>query len=601
MRAITWVCILFLFKSQAQNASDSITMLNEVVVFGLSLDEYAAGTSIQSIELGESGSLQDLGNNSALFFKNYGNGGLSTISLRGTSASHTNVLWNGIPVNSPTLGQSDYSVFPSFLMDKVSIIKGSTSSLFGSGSIGGTVVLDNSVVHKDSLLTLYSSIGSFGQINGGIKLHLSLNQNFLTETRLFYGRIANDFRYRLRGEEIKQPNAAISRLGVSQKLNYQFRNHSLFAELAYAENDREVQPTKTSASRDQLFTKNLRGVVSHEQNLNKVTLFASVGYAGETTIYNVTSETVAHTFSGQYSIDFPIMRRLSSRVGVNTFRSLAKSENYSKTQHQDQIHIYSSFSSIPIDGLRLSLNLRESFHDSEAVFTPSFGAESTLGPITFRGQLSKGYRIPTLNDMFWTPGGNPNLKPERSKNAEVGLDYNISKHSLSITGFTSNVNDWIQWTPNEGVWSPKNLREVVTKGIEAKSSLTFLISEFEVNWNLDYEYTLSRDQSIVEKNQLPYVPKHSGFSSLEFSRNEMLLNLRMNYTGLRFTTLTNSRQSELDEFMLFDIVFEHSKILENPRIKWRIAVNNVFNKEYENVSNTAMPGRNFLTELIIKL
>ena len=183
MRTIAWIFIFFSFDVQAQTLADTTIIVDEVVIFGLSLNEYAAGSSITSISLGESGSLQDIGANSSLFFKNYGNGGLSTISLRGTSASHTNVLWNGIPVNSPTLGQSDYSVFPSFLIDNVTVLKGSTSSLFGSGSIGGTVVMDNSVLAKDSIASFYSSIGSFGQWNVGAKFQLELAPKLLWTNR----------------------------------------------------------------------------------------------------------------------------------------------------------------------------------------------------------------------------------------------------------------------------------------------------------------------------------------------------------------------------------------------------------------------------------
>ncbi|MFK7952168.1 MAG: TonB-dependent receptor plug domain-containing protein, partial [Ekhidna sp.] len=559
------------------------------------------GSSMKSISLGESGSLQNLGENSALFFKNYGNGGLSTISLRGTSASHTNVLWNGIPVNSPTLGQSDYSIFPSFLIDDVTVVKGSTSSLFGSGSIGGTVVMDNSVLAKDSVVSFYSSIGSFGQWNAGVKLQLELAPKLLAETRIFYGRIENDFKYQLRGEEVRQPNAAIERKGFSQRFNYQKRNHHLFSELAYAENDREAQPTKTSASRNQLLTKNLRGVISHEQYVGDATFFTSIGYAGETTIYNLTSETIAHTFSGQYAFDFPINDWFSTRVGVNTIQSWVRSDSYSEVEQMGQLHAYSSFSLSPQKWLRASINLRESFQEDNAVFTPSLGVESMLGLFNIRMQLSEGYRIPTFNDRFWVPGGNPDLSPERSKNAELGIDFNQSNISLGATAFMSNVKDWIQWTPVNGIFTPSNLREVSTKGIEATSDISLPFSFANIHWIIDYELTLSSDESIEEENQLIYVPKHSGYSSLSVSKNNIIVVFRGNYTGVRYTTLTNSKQSELDDFMLLDLTVEKQQMFGTSNMKLRLSLNNILDKDYENVSNIAMPGRNFLTELIIKL
>lgn len=601
MQIIRWLFVFsFVGQIHAQSIPDSVTMLEEVVVFGLSLDEYAAGSSIKLIQLSESGSLQNLGNESALFFKNYGNGGLSTISLRGTSASHTNVLWNGIPVNSPTLGQSDYSVFPAFLLENVVVQKGSSGALFGSGSIGGSLLLDNSNFKKDSIATIYSSMGSFGQINGGLKLNFQIRPKLLAESRFFYGTIENDFEYTLRGEEVSQPNASIQRMGMSQKFSFRKNAHYLFAEMAYAKNDREVQPTKTGANQDHLKTENIRGVISHEHFIKDIMLISSVGYSGETTLYNHQSKTITHLLSGQYAVEFPLAPILSTRFGVSTIQTWGQSENYLASKQAGQVHVYSSFSLIPTESLRFTVNLREAFHGSETVFVPSFGVEGALGIWTFRTQLSKGYRVPTFNDRFWNPGGNPNLDPEKSQNYEVGLDLNKPKISISATAFYSKVEDWIQWIPNGGIWSPSNLKEVTSRGIELNAKKIFSIRNLDLEWMSDYEYILSTDNTSEENNQLPYVPKHSVFSSISLNKDEFSFKIRANYTGVRYTTLTNSRQSSIDDHALFDVILSQEKVLKRPNMGLKMSLNNIFNTEYENVKNTAMPRRNFLTELTIK-
>src|SRR5262245_53241247 len=78
-----------------------------------------------------------LSENSSAFIKSYGSGGIATIAFRGTEARHTSVLWNGFNLNSPTLGLCDFALVPVNFSDKINIVHGSSSSLFGTSAIGG--------------------------------------------------------------------------------------------------------------------------------------------------------------------------------------------------------------------------------------------------------------------------------------------------------------------------------------------------------------------------------------------------------------------------------------------------------------------------------
>jgi hypothetical protein len=84
---------------------------------------------------------QVLGQNSTLFIKSYGRATLSTASVRGTSPSHTQVTWNGIPINSPMLGMVDFSTIPAFFIDRVQVYHGPGATSVSSGSLGGAVTL----------------------------------------------------------------------------------------------------------------------------------------------------------------------------------------------------------------------------------------------------------------------------------------------------------------------------------------------------------------------------------------------------------------------------------------------------------------------------
>ena len=125
------------------------TLLETVTVLAPIHAQYAVGFRVQKVDSllmqrYQHGTISDLLSfSSTLGIKNYGVGKLSTSSLRGMSAVHTAVLWNGININQPNLGQSDFSTLPMLGFEQVFIQYGGAGSLFGSGAVAGTIMLQS--------------------------------------------------------------------------------------------------------------------------------------------------------------------------------------------------------------------------------------------------------------------------------------------------------------------------------------------------------------------------------------------------------------------------------------------------------------------------
>ena len=84
--------------------------------------------------------------------------------------------------------------------------------------------------------------------------------------------------------------------------------------------------------------------------------------------------------------------------------------------------------------------------------------------------ISRNYRVPGLNDIYWQELGNPDLEPEESYQLNLGLDYQLNKSAFSMLwelhSYYMWVDNWIQWTPSEnGFWSPQNIKRVFKMGI----------------------------------------------------------------------------------------------------------------------------------------
>ena len=79
--------------------------------------------------------------NTAIFIKQYGRATLSTVAFRGTAASHTQVMWNGMRINSPMLGMTDFSMIPSYFVDDATLLHGTSSLNVGGGGRGVAITL----------------------------------------------------------------------------------------------------------------------------------------------------------------------------------------------------------------------------------------------------------------------------------------------------------------------------------------------------------------------------------------------------------------------------------------------------------------------------
>ena len=152
---------------QAQTLTDSIQQLDEVVLSDVKLKRYANGYKLtilgDSILRKNSTSLTDvLRFNSNIYFKESGYGMVSSPSFRGTNASQTAVIWNGININSQLNGQTDFNTISTSGFSSVNIRSGGGSVQYGSGSIGGTIHLNNKLAfykHFENAVKL--SYGSF--------------------------------------------------------------------------------------------------------------------------------------------------------------------------------------------------------------------------------------------------------------------------------------------------------------------------------------------------------------------------------------------------------------------------------------------------------
>ncbi|MCA1747428.1 MAG: TonB-dependent receptor, partial [Bacteroidales bacterium] len=125
--------------------------------------------------------------------------------------------------------------------------------------------------------------------------------------------------------------------------------------------------------------------------------------------------------------------------------------------------------------LQLAVQLRKDFvsdHNAPLIYT--LGASYRpleKHDLVIKGNFARNYHHPTLNDLYWQPGGNPDLLPEEGYSGEITVQYAAAAEgrsvSTALTGYHARINDWILWLPGfKGYWEPVNVAEVRSSGLE---------------------------------------------------------------------------------------------------------------------------------------
>ena len=599
--------------------------------------------------------------NSSIFVKSYGRATLSTVAFRGTSPSHTQVTWNGMRINNPMLGMTDFSMIPSYFIDDASLLHGTSSVSETGGGLGGAVKLSTKPAQNNGFgLQYVQGVGSFKTFDEFLRLTYG-NKNWQLSTRAVYSSSPNEYKYRNhdKKENIYDDNhniigqyypvernrsGSFKDLHILQEAYYNSDSGERFGLSAWYINSNRELPMLTTdygeaaefdnRQREQTF----RGVLSWDHLRSNWKVAAKAGYihtwmaydykrdAGNGIMTSMTrSRSKVNTFYGQADGEYYIGSKWLFTASLSAHQHLVESRDKNIILQQGdkaiigydkgRIELSGSVSAKwrPIERLGVSVVLREEMFGTE--WTPLIpalfvdGVLSKRGNIVAKASVSRNYRFPTLNDLYFLPGGNPDLKKENGWTYDAGLSFAIGNEGIySLSGsaswFDSHVDNWIIWLPTtKGFFSPRNIKSVHAYGVEMKADLAVALSE---DWHLGLDGTFSWTPSINEGEpmspadksvgkQLPYVPEISATLTGELSFRTWSLLYKWCHYSERYTMSSNdlSLSGNLPPYFMSNITLEKRFSLAWADLSLKGAVNNLFDEEYLSVLSRPMPGINF--------
>ncbi|WP_348800535.1 TonB-dependent receptor plug domain-containing protein [Flavobacterium adhaerens] len=595
-------------------AQDGATIqLKEVVVSDNSL---LLGNKSQSIQvLNDSvinknqSSLTNLLNyNSVLYFKEYGRGMLSTVSFRGTTASQTAVVWNGINVNSQLNGSADFNTFMSPDFNSVTVKAGGGSVSYGSGAIGGTVHLNNNLVFKNQFENDFRlDYGSFNTIGVTYKANVSTTK-WSTQVGFSRNSSDNDYDYvglyTSNGVQRKNENGQYETTNFFANLGYKIKPNSVLAFYSQSSNtDRHLSLINESDSRTRYVNTFSRNLLEYSETKDHFSTNYKIAYLTEQYQYFENVERDDFDFGKTESLiakvdlgykltqwlqlngvfDYNRTKGFGTSFGNNT-RQIGGVSIKAVEQHNEKWQNELSFR-------------KEATSDYDSPFLFAMGSSYVFNSFyNLKLNVSRNFRIPTFNDLYWETGGNPDLKPESSYQAEVGNVFTYKKFKLTETVYYMKIKDLIRWAPLDGSnWTPDNIDRVNSYGSETSLTWTNSFGENNLALNASYAYTVSENADTGE--QLIYVPYHKFNSNVSYSYKKWEAMYQFLFNGA--VSVPSAKYKMVKEYWVSNLGVYYD-LGTNYTCKIGMQALNLFNQEYQSVSQHIMPGRNFLINLIFK-
>jgi len=619
--------ILFVITASVGLAQelDSIHVLSAVIISEQRLEVYDTGSKVETLE-GATIQQQSFTNlsdflrrNSAINLRSYGLGGLSTISFRGSGSSQSSVLWEGINLQSPSNGSLDLSLVPVSFVDKVVLQYGGGSAQFGSAVMGGAVHLSTSNFELDKPLSvsLYQQLGSFGSQYTGLTLAHS-GRNYAFKIRGFRKNADNNFEFfnEFSQQKETQDNAEIEQEGLMTEVFYKVNeNQNLTAKYWGQDNLVNLPKVKSQglasvANQQDLFH---RSTLQWQLHQNDFLINAKMAYVWHQLTYtdtlkNIDSNNLTKTLISELTTDYQIRPLWKIQGGINYTKEAGEADGYRNfVPARHRIAMFSSLRGLLFDKLETTISIRESYDNQVwSPFLPSIGLDYQFNQhYALKAKIARSYRIPTFNDLYWWSGGNPDLRPERGTSIEIGSRMSHQKENFSIesevTIYSNYVYDWILWTPIEDyAWSPDNVQEVWSKGIELSSKTKFsLTDEIEIHTSLSYQLTDTRVEAIFDEKentlgkQMILTPVHTGSFSVNALRKSTSIGINANYTGEQFTD-DNSNRGTIEDYLIWDVlVSQEIHITNKHKLQASLDLKNIFDHRYDVRRGYPMPGRNF--------
>ena len=525
-----------------------------------------------------------------------GKAGIKTISTNGSPTVNTKILLDDIDLTSSQNGETDLSQIPEIFFGQITNAN-SPGIFYGSGAVDG--VLRISPLNRRTFIS--ASTGSFGfsSYTGNINKTWS---NWTTNLSAGYLKDDGNFKYDIPDSAATRANNDFERKYAYIKTTGKLSDKSNISVLLLgSQQERGVAGSTDWASPEARRNDNLQlGSLTFNQLHNNGYSKMQLSYRKSLDKYDdpnpwwpIESE---HDVRGT-ALKIQHHRNIINNIS-GTFLYEGKLEKLESTDVGDHERKTNSMASVVTIPFWNNFNIIPAFrfdHAGRNQIQPTVDLRltySNLNGSKIEYHFGTGFRYPTFNDLYWQPGGNPNLDPEKSQ-------YQTIKYKLFFDDSYSNIylnigdrytDDLIQWVPIDEsffVWQPQNIASSRRTNITIGSQYKLERLPLQIAIHTTYQKTKDND---LDKPLL-YAPELIGYAGIVYTSSAIKISLNTHYTGEKVSSYGYPDDELLPAFIITNAAFQYQIPIFGNHISISLDINNILDKQYETINGYPEPGR----------
>lgn len=638
----------------AQSKLDSLQQLEEVIVTARNYQkevipvQQLSGKELQRLN---SHNIADaLRYFSGIQIKDYGGvGGLKTVNIRSMGTNHVGVFYDGIELGNAQNGTVDLGRFSLDNMESVTLYNGQKSAIFQPakdfGSAGSIYLQSRTPQFKGEKrhnVKAAFKTGSFGLVNPSFLWEHRLSQNVSSSLSAEYMYTTGKYKFTYRVKNgydttaVRQ-NGDVNAVRIEGGLFGKFKGGYWRMKSYFYRSERGYPGAivrNKFTHEDRQWDTNTFFQGSLKKDFSPCySLLLNVKYAYDYLHYLADpnrDESLMYTNNHYYQHE--VYTSTANRITLFPWWSLNFSADYQfnllnadlKDFAYPRRHsfLFAGATAFDFNKLKMQASLLSTVVHDEATRLAHKAADSKVkwtptailsyrpfSPIDFnlRAFYKRIFRMPTLNDLYYTFIGNTDLEPEYTNQYNIGFTYSkdfthtwLKRIEIQTDFYYNEVENKIIATPTSNFfrWTMINLGKVEIRGVDVAVQTEWQLGrELFLNGRVNYTYQKAQDFTNPEDEfyggQIPYIPWHSGSANLNASFRRWEANYSFIYTGERYSSSANIPVNYQLPWYTSDCSIAYRHPLRKGNLKATLEVNNLLNQQYEVVACYPMPGINF--------
>lgn len=478
-----------------------------------------------------------------------------SLNMQGFGGNAVLFLVDGERLAGETLDNIDYNRLNMDNVERIEIVKGAASSLYGSNAVGGVVNIISKNSSEPWMVNVNARYGAYNEQRyggtAGFKAGKFQSMTNIQHTRIDDIDLSN-------GAEDLSTVGDYSKVYGSQTWNFKERllftanDHlKLTARAGYFFRERNVSSATKERYRD--FSGGLKGNYTFDRNNDLEVAYSFDQYDKSDYLEQTQNDirdysNVQHAVRAFYNHTFAGKNILT--VGGDYMRDYLMSYQFADNgdKHQSTVDGFAQFDWNPLESLNVIAGLRFDYYSDADVnhLSPKLGVMYKIGNCSLRGSYAGGFRAPTLKEMYMNFDmssifmiyGNPDLKSETSHNFSLSAEYIKGRYNLTVTGFYNLVDDRITtaWSNALKGMFYTNISQMKISGVDANASAKYPCG---ISARLSYAYTHEH----IKKGE-PYISStrpHTATARIEYDKKWKKYAFNIALNG-RFLSEVNTEQ-----------------------------------------------------------